>query len=59
MTIRGFNADKEAAQILDDLEIPKMGFSKQMNKIVKEWSNETKTKQLEKLNPSVEVKLIG
>jgi hypothetical protein len=37
MPIRGFNADTETKEILENLDIKKMEFSKTMNSIIQEW----------------------
>lgn len=35
--VRGFSANEETKQILESYDIPKMGFSKFMNEVVKDW----------------------
>jgi len=37
LVVRGFNTNAETNLILDENDIPKMGFSKFMNNVVKEW----------------------
>jgi len=37
LVVRGFNTNAETNLILDENDIPKMGFSKFMNTVVKEW----------------------
>jgi len=37
VVVRGFNTNAETNLILDENDIPKMGFSKFMNTVVKEW----------------------
>ena len=36
-SVRGFNANEKSVTILEELDIPKMGFSKFMNNVLEEW----------------------
>jgi len=56
LVVRGFNTNAETNLILDENQIPKMGFSKFMNNVVKEWHlGQRETKQI----PRSEGKIIG
>jgi len=37
LVVRGFNTTEETNLILNEMQIPKMQFSKFMNNVVKEW----------------------
>jgi len=59
MVVRGFNTNAETNLILGDNDIPKMGFSKFMNQVVKEWHlgqrNETIIPKSKVTNLGVEI----
>jgi len=57
LVVRGFNTTEETNLILNEMQIPKMQFSKFMNNVVKEWHLGKKSDNIPKRTNTTNLRL--